>query len=378
MVIRSDQARQPGQTLTRFAWLSVAGAALTIGLKAGAYYLTGSVGVLSDALESLVNLVAAISVLVALAVAARPPDEEHPYGYEKVEYFSSGFEGALILVAALSIGVAAVGRLADPQPITAVGLGLAATGAAAVINLGIARVLLDASRRYGSIILHADAQHLLSDVWTSAGVIGGVGAVALTGWWWLDPVIALVMAVNIVRTGAQLVRRSTAGLLDAALPPPERAAVQAVLDRYGEEFASAGLEFHALRTRQSGTRRFLTVHVLVPGAWSVQRGHDILERIEADLRRALPGLTTATHLEPLEDPRSFADARIDRVEPEDTGRGADAVRGADTGHGEDTGRGEGTGRGAEAYSSPAKAGASGARAGGGRPREALEDEEVQS
>ena len=308
-----------GRSLTRFAWLSIAGALLTIGLKTGAYLLTGSVGVLSDALESLVNLVAAVSVLVALVVAARPPDEEHNYGYEKAEYFSSGFEGALILVAALSIGVAAVGRLADPQPLTAVGLGLAATGAAALINLGIARVLLDASRRYGSITLEADARHLLSDVWTSAGVIAGVGAVALSGWWWLDPVIALLVALNIVRTGAQLVRRSAAGLLDAALPPRERAAVQAVLDRYGEEFASAGLQFHALRTRQSGTRRFLTVHVLVPGAWSVQRGHDILERIEADLRRALPGLTTATHLEPLEDPRSFADAGIDRAEPEPPG-----------------------------------------------------------
>jgi cation diffusion facilitator family transporter len=307
------------RSLIRYAWLSIGAAVVTIGLKAGAYTLTGSVGLLSDALESVVNLAAAVAVLAALSVAARPPDEAHPYGYEKAEYFSSGFEGALILVAAGTIAFAAVERLLQPQPIEAVGLGLAISVLASLVNLGVARVLLGAARQYRSITLEADAHHLLTDVWTSAGVIAGVGAVALTGWLWLDSVIALAVAANIIFTGAGLVRRSVAGLLDAALPPDERARVQAILDRYAAAYAADGLQFHALRTRQSGPRRFLTVHVLVPGAWTVQRGHDVLEAIETDLRRALPSLTTATHLEPLEDPASFADAAIDRPEPPPAG-----------------------------------------------------------
>jgi cation diffusion facilitator family transporter len=298
-------------SLIRFAWLSILAAAVTIGLKGGAYLLTGSVGLLSDALESLVNLVAAVAALGALAFAARPPDEEHAYGHDKAEYFASGFEGALILVAAAGIAVAAVERLLHPAPLGAVGYGLAVSGLASLVNLGVARVLLRAARAYDSITLEADARHLLSDVWTSVGVLLGVAAVALTGWEWLDPLLALAVAANVLRTGVDLLRRSAAGLLDAGLPAPERAAIQRTLDRYA---AAEGLQFHALRTRRAGARRFVAVHVLVPGAWTVQQGHDVVERLERELRQQLPNLTISTHLEPLEDPVSWEDAALTRAD----------------------------------------------------------------
>jgi cation diffusion facilitator family transporter len=297
-------------SLTRFAWLSIGAALVTIGLKAGAYLITGSVGLLSDALESVVNLVAAVVALVVLTVAARPPDEDHAYGHEKAEYFSSGVEGGLILLAAASIGYAALRRLFDPQPIEQAGLGLAISTAASAVNLLVARVLLQAGRHYRSITLEADAQHLMTDVWTSAGVIAGVAAVALTGWAVLDPVIALLVAANIVWSGVRLLRRSALGLLDTALPGEERAQMTAILDRFGEH---EGVQYHALRTRQAGARRFVSVHILVPGWWTVQRGHALLERVEAELRAALPQTTVFTHLEPLEDPESFADQALDRV-----------------------------------------------------------------
>lgn len=297
-------------SLTRFAWLSIVAASLTIGLKAGAYLLTGSVGLLSDALESLVNLVAALAALLALTIAARPPDEEHQFGHDKVEYFAGGFEGALILIAAASIAVAAVSRLLNPQPIEDVGLGLTVSVVASLINLGTARVLLRAGAVYHSITLEADARHLMTDVVTSIGVVLGVGAVAATGWIWLDPLIALAVAANIVHTGASLVHRAGRGLLDTAVPAPEQAAIQGVLERYTQE----GLQFHALRTRQSGARRFVTVHVLVPGAWTVREGHAVAERIERDVRRVLPNATVTTHVEPVEDPVSWEDATLDRVD----------------------------------------------------------------
>jgi cation diffusion facilitator family transporter len=297
-------------SLTRFAWLSILAAVLTISLKGAAYLLTGSVGLLSDALESLVNLVAAIGALVALTVAEREPDEEHTYGYEKAEYFASGLEGALILVAAVSIVVAAVPRLLAPAPIDAVGWGLAVSTLASLINLGVGWRLLAAGREYQSITLEADARHLLTDVWTSAGVIVGVAAVALTGWEWLDPLVALAVAVNIVWTGMGLLRRSALGLLDRALPPEERAAIQTVLSRYERE---QGIQWHALRTRQAGRRRFVSVHILVPGSWTVHRGHQLLESIEADLRTHLPRATLFTHLESLDDPASWADTALDRA-----------------------------------------------------------------
>jgi cation diffusion facilitator family transporter len=299
-------------SLARFAWLSIGAAVLTISLKAGAYFLTGSVGLLSDALESLVNVVAAIGALVALTVAGRAPDEEHAYGYAKAEYFASGLEGALILVATVSIVAAAVPRLLDPQPVMAVGWGLAIAALASLVNLGVAWRLFGAAREYRSIALEADARHLLTDVWTSAGVIVGVAAVALTGWERLDPLIALAVAANILWTGVGLVRRSALGLLDVALEPRERAAVEDVLGRYQQE---RGIQWHALRTRQSGRRRFVSVHILVPGDWTVYEGHRLLEAIEADVRAVLPVVTVFTHLEALDDPASWADTQLDRAGP---------------------------------------------------------------
>ncbi|WP_303785802.1 cation diffusion facilitator family transporter [Azovibrio restrictus] len=294
--------------LKAYAWLSIGAALLTIGLKTWAWWLTGSVGLLSDALESLVNLAGAVMALWMLHVAAQPADERHAYGHGKAEYFSSGFEGLLILAAALGIAWTAMERLLDPQPLEAVGIGLAVSVAASIVNLLTARVLLAAGRAHHSITLEADAHHLMTDVWTSVGVIVGVGAVALTGWLWLDPALALLVAGNIVWTGVQLLRRSTAGLMDAALPPEQQQAVEAVLASYEAQ----GLGFHALRSRQAGARVFISVHVLVPGQWTVQQGHDLVEQIEADIRRALPRAHVLTHLEPIEDPLSQEDQCLDR------------------------------------------------------------------
>ncbi len=295
-------------TLTRFAWLSMAAAVVTIVLKTVAYLLTGSVGLLSDALESLVNVAGAWMALAMLTIAARPADDTHAYGHSKAEYFSSGAEGALILVAAASIAVTAVHRLLAPRPLEAVGRGLIVSALAAVVNLLVARVLLRAGTRHESITLQANAHHLLTDVWTSLGVIVGVGAVAVTGWQRLDPIIALVVAANIVWTGGRIVHRSILGLMDTALPLHEQTALRAVLDR----FAASGIHYHALRTRQSGTRRFVSVHILVPGAWTVHRGHELVEEIEAEIRKTLPNVAVLTHLESLDDPASWRDIHLDR------------------------------------------------------------------
>jgi cation diffusion facilitator family transporter len=295
--------------LRRFAWLSIAAAVTTIGLKTVAYMLTGSVGLLSDALESGVNLIAAMMALAMLTLAAQPPDEEHAFGHSKAEYFSSVVEGALILVAAGSIAWTAWGRLFDPQPIESAGLGLAVSTGASLINLVVARILLRTGKQYQSIILEADAHHLMTDVWTSAGVLAAVGLVALTGWLILDSLIALAVAANIVWTGVQLIRRSSLGLLDSAISVEDRAALQAVLDRHS---STAGVQFHATRTRQAGMRRFISFHVLVPGVWTVQQGHGLLETIELEIRQAVPNSTIFTHLEPLDDPRSLDDIELDR------------------------------------------------------------------
>jgi cation diffusion facilitator family transporter len=295
-------------SLRKYAWLSIATAVATMGLKAAAYFLTGSVGLFSDAVESLVNLVGALMALWMLTVAAREPDEDHAYGHTKAEYFSSGVEGSLILVAALSIGVAAIQRLLAPRPLEQVGVGLAVSVTASLANLVVARVLLRASRRSESVTLAANAHHLLTDVWTSAGVLAGVGAVALTGWHWLDPVVALVVAANIVWTGGRIVRASVLGLLDTALPVAERDAVRAAVEAH----LPAGVQYHALRTRQSGARRFVSLHVLVPGAWTVQEGHGLLERLEREIRGVVPNVTVFTHLESLQDPSSWEDQTLDR------------------------------------------------------------------
>ncbi|HEY4594558.1 MAG TPA: cation diffusion facilitator family transporter [Thermoanaerobaculia bacterium] len=316
------------RSLTRFAWLAIAAALVTIVLKAGAYFLTNSIGLLSDALESLVNLFGALMALTMLIVAARPPDDEHAFGHDKAEYFSSIVEGTLILVAAGAIGAAAVHRLFSPRPLEHLSLGLLVSVAASLVNLGVGLVLLRAGKRYQSITLEADAHHLLTDVWTSAGVLVGIGAVALTGWQPLDPIVALIVAGNIVATGVRLVRRSVSGLMDSALPVEDQQALQGALARYADD----GVQFHALRTHQAGARRFISLHVLVPGAWTVQRGHRLLERIEADIRGALPGATVLTHLESLEDPASWEDIDLDRSAepaPEAQPQGTEPSEGAD-------------------------------------------------
>lgn len=295
-------------SLTGYAWLSIGAAIATIALKGTAWWLTGSVGLLSDALESLVNLAGALMALAMLNVAEQPEDENHAYGHGKAEYFSSGFEGLLILLAAIGIGVTAIERLLHPQSIEQVGIGLIISVAASAINLATGKILLEAGRQHRSITLEADAHHLMTDVWTSMGVIVGVGAVALTGWLWLDPVLALLVAANIVWTGWRLLRRSADGLMDVALPPEQHKAVISVLDSYRVQ----GIDYHALRTRQSGMRSFVEVHVLVPGAWTVQTGHELLEQIEAGIRGIIPRATVLTHLEPLEDPVSHADRHLDR------------------------------------------------------------------
>lgn len=294
--------------LHRYAWLSIAAALATILLKGVAWWLTGSVGLLSDALESFVNLAGALMALAMLSLAAEPEDDNHAFGHGKAEYFSSAFEGFLIFVAAVSIAWAAASRLLHPQPLESVGVGLAVSVVASIINLVTARVLLQVGRKYRSITLEADAHHLLTDVWTSAGVIAAVGLVWLTGWLWLDPVIALAVAVNILWTGWQLLRRSAAGLMDVSLPPEELAAIETAL----EPWRTRGIGFHALRSRQAGARAFVTLHVLVPGEWSVKAGHDCCEAIEADIRRAVPHAHVTTHLEPKDDPLSLQDQHLDR------------------------------------------------------------------
>jgi cation diffusion facilitator family transporter len=294
--------------LTRYAWLAILAAVITIGLKMVAYLLTGSIGLLSDALESVVNLAAGIMALAMLTLAAQPADDDHTYGHSKAEYFASAIEGLLILIAAASIGWAAWGRLLNPQPIEQVGAGLAVSIVASLVNLGVAQILMRAGRQHYSITLEADAKHLMTDVWTSGGVVVGILLVSVTGWTILDPLIAIAVAVNIVWSGYQIIRRSVLGLMDTALPREELALVEAVLRRYHNR----GLQYHALRSRQAGVRRFISLHLLVPNSWTIQQGHDLAEMIEADIRRVLANTTVFTHLEPRDDPASWADVDLDR------------------------------------------------------------------
>ena len=287
--------------LRRFAWLSIAAAVSTMALKAVAWWLTGSVGLLSDAVESGVNLAGAFMALAMLSIAARPADSDHAFGHEKAEYFSSGFEGALILAAAVLIAWTAIDRLLTPQPLEALGLGLAISVVASVINGLVAAVLLRAGRAHRSITLEADARHLLTDVWTSAGILLGLLLVWLTGAFWLDPVVAMLVAVHIAWVGIQLLRRSVDGLMDKSLPEADLIALAAALT----PFHAQGIATHQIRTRQAGRSSFISLHVLVPGHWSVRQGHDVLEQIEEALRDVVPGARVITHLEPIEDPRAY-------------------------------------------------------------------------
>ena len=304
--MESSLEKQP--SLTRFAWLSIGAALLTMAIKAVAYLLTGSVGLLSDAIESIVNLVGAVIALTMLTIASRPPDEEHSYGHSKAEYFSSGIEGTLIMIAALSIAGTAVQRLITPKPIEQIGLGLAVSAVASGVNLTVGLILMRAGKRSKSITLEANAKHLMTDVWTSVGVVVGVGAVALTGWVRLDPIVAILVAANIIWSGFQIIQKSVLGLMDTGLPSEQQTIISNILKKYRQ----FGIVFHALRTRQAGTRAFVSFHVLVPGNWTIQHGHDLVEAVELDLRQALPNLTVDTHLESLEDPASWQDTGLDR------------------------------------------------------------------
>lgn len=297
---------EPVKDLSRYAWLSIATGVVVFALKMGAFLLTDSVGLLSDALESTVNIVAAIVALVALKAASLPADEKHQFGHGKAEYFSALFEGLMILLAAGMIMFTAVARFLNPQPLSDVGVGLTISVLASVLNGSVAMLLLRAGKRHRSIVLTADGHHLMTDVWTSVGVIVAVLLVALTGWLRLDPVIAAAVALNIVFTGLRLVGRSFTGLLDAALPAEESELIAGILRSHSSEV----VQFHALQTRESGRHRFVSMHVLVPGAWTVTRGHDLLEDVEQEIRDALPDTTVTTHLEPIEDPRAWSDQPV--------------------------------------------------------------------
>jgi cation diffusion facilitator family transporter len=295
--------------LERFAWLSVGAAFATIALKTLAWWLTGSVGLLSDALESIVNLAAALLAVTMLRVAASPPDENHPYGFSKAEYFAAGIEGALIVLAAAGILASAIPRLLEPEPLDSPGLGLTLSVAASGINLAVGVLLIRVGRRHHSIALEADGHHLITDVWTSAGVIIGVGLVFLTGWLRLDPLVALGVAAHIVWTGLRLMRRSWRGLLDAAIPTEDTGEVTKLFAEYSRRY---GVSFHALRTRQAGKRRFISFHFLVPDAWSVAQAHRLSEEIEERIRSLVPNASIFTHIEPISDPSSYEDQGLDR------------------------------------------------------------------
>ena len=297
--------------LTRYAWLSIGVAILTIGLKSAAYFLTGSVGLLSDALESLVNLAGALMALAMLTVAARPADEEHPFGHSKAEYFSSGLEGFLIVAAALSIIYTAVQRLITPKPLEQLGIGLIVSVAASLANLGAALIIRQAGRKNNSITLIANSNHLMTDVITSGGVIVGIGAVALTGWIVLDPIIAILVAINIIVTGYRIVRESVSGLMDSALSKEDLDLIEGILEQHKEK----GVEYHALRTRKSGAKKMITMHVLVPGRWTVQRGHRLISQIEKEIKDKVSDSIVLTHLETLSDPESFEDDGFGQAAP---------------------------------------------------------------
>ncbi|MHC4489520.1 MAG: cation diffusion facilitator family transporter, partial [Planctomycetota bacterium] len=290
-------------SLVRFAYLSVTVALATMAIKSVAFLLTHSVGLLSDALESIVNLTAALVAVRVLNEIAKPPDKEHAFGHGKAEYFSSLFEGILIGVASISIVYTAIQRLLDPEHIQQVSLGLTLALVASIFNFYVARLLIRKGREHNSITLEADGQHLMSDVWTSLGVIAGVGAASITGWQILDPIIAMIVASKIGWTGIRLTQRSIHGLMDASLPEIQIQKINEIMDHYREQ----DIRFHALKTRQAGAHSFISMHVITPGSWSIREGHDLLESIEKDIQKAIPLANVFTHIEPLEDPRSWDD-----------------------------------------------------------------------
>lgn len=296
-------ARRQVTDLTRFAWLSIAAAVATIALKAAAWWMTKSVGLLSDAAESIVNLVAACVALWALRTSVKPADRDHNYGHAKAEYFSAAIEGTMIFVAAAVIMYTAVDRFLHPQPLENVGIGLLVSVLASVLNGTVAMVLLRAGKKHRSLTLEADGKHLMTDVWTSVGVVVGVALVWLTGWERLDAIVAFAVGVNILFTGAKLVHESGMGLMDVSLPREDNDRIAQIL----ESFKGENVTFHGVRTRESGHRRFMDMHLLVPGAWTVQQGHDLSEDITEALLAEYGDLHVMIHIEPIEDPRSWDD-----------------------------------------------------------------------
>lgn len=296
-------------SLKKFIYLAIAAAVATISLKLFAYFLTGSVGLFSDALESVVNLIAAIVALFMITLAEKPADEEHAFGHHKAEYFSSAIEGGLIVLAAFSIIWAAIPRIIHPQPLENVGIGLLVSFGASLINLAVGLILIKNGRKNNSITLEADGRHLMTDVYTSVGVLIGIGVVKLTGWLVLDGIVAIGVALNIVWTGYQLMRRSALGLLDSGIPEVDRMKIAKAL----EPLKQQNLDYHSLLTRQAGQRKFIALHVLMPGSWTIQEGHNKIEEIESDIRELFDSpVTVFTHLEPIEDPASMNDIGIDR------------------------------------------------------------------
>lgn len=297
------------KSLSSYAWLSVFAAAATILLKTSVYFYTNSVSFLSDALESLINLAAAILAVWMIKVAERPPDDDHEFGHDKAEYFSSGIEGTLITLAAVGIVAAAIPRLISPQPISNIGIGLSISFVAALINLFVGRILIKVGKENDSIVLEADGHHLMTDVWTSAGIFAAIGIVALTDWFILDPIIALIVAVSIVWTGYKLIRRSVLGLMDTVINVSSANKAIEVLDKYK---LNAGIDYHAFRTRKSGARKFIYFHLLVPDEWTIKKGHDLAEEIELKIIEKIPHTAVFIHLEPLEDPASLKDVELFR------------------------------------------------------------------
>ncbi len=297
--------------LTRFAWLSIAIAVFTISVKTIAYLLTGSVGLLSDALESIVNLIGALMALGMLTIAIRPADEEHTYGHTKAEYFSSGVEGTLILIAAISIVYTAIERLINPQPLEQVGLGLAVSVVASIANLVVSLILKKAGKQYNSISLTSNSHHLMTDVWTSGGVLAGVGLVAITKWQPLDSIVAILVALNIVSTGFGIIRKSVQGLMDGSLNKEDLGKIQEVLN----SFNAPEVQFHNLRTRLSGSTKFISFHVLVPGVWNVTKGHKLVSSIEKEMEEKISNSVIFTHLESVDDPYSMDEVILNTKQP---------------------------------------------------------------
>lgn len=297
------------KSLSFYAWLSIFAAVFTIVLKAVVYLYTNSVSFLSDALESFINLAAAILALWMIKIAERPPDDDHEFGHDKAGYFSSGIEGTLISLAAIGIFVVAIQRIFTPQPITNIGFGLLISLLAALVNLVVGQILIKVGKENDSIVLEADGHHLMTDVWTSVGIFFAIGIVWLTDWFILDPIIAMVVAISISWTGYNLIRRSVLGLMDTIIDEDSANLALETLNDYKEKL---GIEYHAFRTRKSGARKFIYFHLLVPDNWTVKKGHDLAEEIELKILEKIPNSAVFIHLEPLEDPKSLKDVELFR------------------------------------------------------------------